>query len=136
MKDNSKVHTMLEHLEAADHSEFTMNVLHNICGFIVSKLEKSISCSQCINDITESPSQSQERSDHDYCSKSSDDMYVNASTFTNFVNKGGLCIPSTLVLKVVSYAEQVFRCYVSSTTHDSITKEKKLKANKKVTNSV
>ena len=91
------------------------------------KLEKSISCSQCIIDITESPSQSQERSDHDYCSKSSDDMYAKASTFTNFVNKGGLRIPSTLVLKVVSYAEQVFKCYVSSATHDSITKEKKLK---------
>ncbi len=126
-EDNSEVHTTMEHLEAADHSEFTMYVLHYICGFIVLKLEKSISCSQCIIDITESPSQSQERSDHDYCSKSSDDMYAKASTFTNFVNKGGLRIPSTLVLQVVSYAEQVFKCYVSSATHDSITKEKKLK---------
>jgi hypothetical protein len=126
-EDDSDAHTMMQHLQAAEHSEFTMYVLHYICGFIVSKLEKRISCSQCIVAITESPSQSQERSDHDYCSKTSDNMYDNASTFTNFVNKGGLRIPSTLVLKVVSYAEQVFRCYVSSATHDSITKEKKLK---------
>jgi hypothetical protein len=126
-EDDSDAHTMMQHLQAAEHSEFTMYVLHYICGFIVSKLEKRISCSQCIVAITESPSQSQERSDHDYCSKTSDNMYDNASTFTNFVNKGGLRIPSTLVLKVVSYAEQVFKCYVSSATHDSITKEKKLK---------
>ena len=44
-------------------------------------------------------------------------MYDNASTFTDFVNKGDLCIPSTLILKVVSlYVEQVFRCYVPSAT--------------------
>ena len=61
-EDNSDVHTMMEHLEAADLSEFAMYVLYYICEFIVSKLEKSISCSQCIIDITESPIQSQERS--------------------------------------------------------------------------
>jgi hypothetical protein len=43
--EDSHVHTMYEHLEAVEHSEFTMYVLHYICGLIVSKLEKQISCS-------------------------------------------------------------------------------------------
>ncbi|CAB3997104.1 DNA transposase THAP9 [Paramuricea clavata] len=92
-EDNTDLSNM-EYLQEAEHSEFTMYVLHYICGYIVSKLAKSISCSQCIEEITASPNQSQERSDHDYCRrKSADDMYDKAATFTNFVNRGGLHVP-------------------------------------------
>ena len=41
-------------------------------------------------------------------------MYDKASSFTSFINKGGLQIPSPFTLKVVASAEQVFKCYVSS----------------------
>ena len=126
-EDDSDVNTMIQHLQVAQHSEFTMYVLHYICGFIVSKLKKRISCPQCIVALTEPPHQSQERTDHDYCSRTNDNIYDNASRLTNFVNKGGLHIPFSLVLKVVSYAEKVFKCYVPNVTHNSITKEKKLK---------
>lgn len=118
--------TMVEHLEQTELSEFTMYVLHYISGFIVSKLLKIIPCPQCIDDITASATCSQGQSQR--CETStSNAIYDKAPAFTTFINKGGLHIPSTFTLKVVTYAEQVFKCYVSKSSHDCITNAKQLK---------
>ena len=117
----------VEYLQEAQHSQFTMYVLHYISGYIASKLAKKISCFQCIKEITTLPNQSQERSDHDYCgTTSADDMYDKAAAFTNFVNRGGLHVPSEFTVKIVSYADMVFRCNVSKSTYN-MPNQKKLK---------
>ena len=53
------------------------------------------------------PNQSQERSDHDCCGRTSaDDMCNEAAAFTNFVNRGGLHVPSEFTMKIVSYVKE------------------------------
>ena len=119
---------VLLYLQEAQHSQFTMYVLHYICGYIVSKLAKTICCFQCINKITTLPNQSQEKSDHDYCGRTStDDMYDKAAAFTNFVNRGGAHVSSEFTVEIVSYADKAFRCNVPKSTSNNIPYQKKVK---------
>ncbi len=101
---------LAQQLEEKQHSELIENVLYYIGGFIVRKLVKSITCTACKNClISHSLSSPLHLTDHDYLS--SDNQ--RASAYTHFVNKGGLRLPSTLVLSVLKYAEIVFKACVS-----------------------
>ena len=103
---DAEVSSMMEHLGQTELTEFTMYVLHYISGYIVSTLLPRVSCPQCIDDLIASTSQHQGQG-HEQFNRNIDDNVP--SRFTNFVNRGGLYIPSTFTVKVVAYAEKVFK---------------------------
>lgn len=104
-------------------SEFLSNVLFYISGFIVSKLLNKLTCPSCkrclLSQFTTTVPE------HDYCAMNYCDV-TSASTFTVFVNNGGLAIPSRSVYLVVEYAEKVFKCKVCK-DGDQISSEGRLK---------
>ena len=103
---------LAQQLEEKHHSEFVENVLYYIGGFIVRKLVNSITCTSCKNClISHSMSSPLRSTDHDYLGSRPDNQ--RASAYTQFVNKGGLTLPSTSVLSVLKYAEIVFKACVS-----------------------
>lgn len=102
---------LAEQLEEKEHSEFVENVLYYISGHIVSKLVKSVTCPACKNClISSSLSSPSQLLDHDYFGSRPDNQ--RASAYTQFVNKGGLTMPSPSVFSVVKYAEIVFKACV------------------------
>jgi hypothetical protein len=50
-----------------------------------------------------------------------------ASSFTRFVNQGGLQIPSTSVFRTIEYCEHVYKATVCGKDHQQINNEKNLK---------
>ena len=105
-------HELAQQLEEKNHSEFVENILYYISGYIVAKLIKSITCTACKNClISRSLSTPRQLFDHDYEGSRPDNQ--RASAYTQFVNKGGLTIPSASVFDVIKYAEIVFKACVS-----------------------
>ena len=107
------------------HSEFIDNILFYIAGYIVSKLIDNLSCPECKKCLVPLPKQSPIHG-HDYTSSLYHDC-GEASSFTRFVNKGGLQIPSTSVFRTVQYCEHVFRSTVSGQNCQSISNDSNLK---------
>lgn len=107
------------------HSEFIDNVLFYIAGYIVSKLIDNLSCLECKKCLVPLPTQPPIHG-HDYTSSLYHDC-GKASSFTRFVNKGGLKIPSTSVFRTVQYCEHVFRSTVSGQNCQSISNDSNLK---------
>ena len=97
---------LLGHLqEAYKQSEYVQNVLFYIGGYIVSKLIKQISCSQCRHCLISNCSASQ-------TNEINTARYNEASAFTQFVNNGGLTIPQKSFFSILVCAEKVFKCYL------------------------
>ena len=94
-------------------------------GFIVKKLVKQLTCTACRNSLV-SYCPSSAKSDHDYCGVRYNEVAA-ASSFTLFVNKGGLRIPSKSVFQVIEHAEQIFKAYVCKEGHQ-INHEKNLQS--------
>ena len=104
-------HELAQQLEEKNHSEFVENILYYISGYIVAKLIKSITCAACKNClISRSLSTPRQLIDHDYEGSRPDNQ--RASADTQFVNKGGLTIPSKSVFDVIKYADIVFKACV------------------------
>ena len=100
---------LIEQLEERGHSEFMENILLHIGGYIVTKLITLISCTACGRSLISSTST--QSLDHDYCGMKTTQQSdaPRASTFTLFINRGGLTIPSQSVFAVVKYAEHIFK---------------------------
>ena len=123
--DSSDIFSMCEHLNEVGHSEFTSNVLFYIAGYIVSKLIKTLACAACKKSLLPLPEQLPANG-HDYTST----IYHEAgktSSFTTFINKGGLQIPSTSVFRTVEYCEHVFKATVTGKDGKLISNEGNLK---------
>ena len=91
--DSSDIFSMCEQLNEVGHSEYTSNVLFYIAGYIVSKLIKTLACAACKKSLLPLPKQLPTNG-HDYTSTIYHEA-GKASSFTTFINKGGLQIPST-----------------------------------------
>ena len=123
--DSSDIFSMCEHLNEEGHSEFTSNVLFYIAGYIVSKLIKTLVCPACKKSLLPLPKQLPVNG-HDYTSTIYHEA-GKASSFTTFVNKGGLQIPSTSVFRTVEYCEHVFKATVTGKDGKQISNEGNLK---------
>ena len=102
------------------------NVLFYITGYIVSKLLDKLTCPGCKRCLVPQPNETSPHNGHDYTST----MYHEAgkaSCFTNFVNKGGLQIPSTSVYRTVEYCEHEFKARVTGKDGHQISNKKNLK---------
>ena len=122
---SNKINAMCEHLDQSGHSEFTSNVLFYIAGYIVSKLMDNLPCSSCKRSLLPLPNQTPVNG-HDYTSS----LYHEAgkaSSFTRFINQGGLQIPSTSVFRTIEYCEHVFKAMVCGKDLQQINNEKNLK---------
>jgi hypothetical protein len=122
--DSSDIFSMCEHLNEEGHSKFTSNVLFYIAGYIVSKLIKTLVCPAC----KKSPPLPKQlpANGHDYTSTIYHEA-GKASSFTTFVNKGGLQIPSTSLFRTVEYYEHVFKATVTGKDGKQISNEGNLK---------
>ena len=109
--ESQDIFSMSENLNKEGHSEFTSNVLFYIAGYIVSKLIKAVACPACKKSPLPLPKQLPDNG-HDYTSTIYHEA-GKASSFTTFVNKGGLQIPSTSVFRTVEYCEHVFKVTVT-----------------------
>ena len=105
-----KINFICNHLNEERHSEFVLNVLFYIAGYIVSKTIEKLQCPQCKKSLLPLPTQTPANG-HDYTPNIYHDTGT-ASSFTTFVNKGGLQIPSTSVFRTVEYCEHVFKAAV------------------------
>ncbi len=123
--DSSDIFSMCEHLNEVGHSEFTSNVLFYIAGYIVSKLIKTLACAACKKSLLPLPEQLPANG-HDYTSTIYHEA-GKASSFTTFINKGGLQIPSTSVFRTVEYCEHVFKATVTGKDGKLISNEGNLK---------
>ena len=102
---------LAQQLEEKEHPKCVENVLYYISGHIVAKLVKSITCTACKNCLlSRSLTSPGQLLDHDYEGSRPD--HQSASAYTQFVNKGGLTIPSTSVFSVIKYAEIAFKACV------------------------
>ena len=124
-KDSSDISSMCERLSEEGHSEFTSNVIFYIAGYIVSKLIKTEVCPACKKSLLPLPKHLPENG-HDYTSTIYHEA-GKASSFTTFVNKGGLQIPSTSVFRTVEYCEHVFKATVAGKDGKQISNEGNLK---------
>lgn len=91
-------------LEAVDNMNISFiqqNILYYIAGYIVKSLIKRITCNDCIHILTHTNNITFE---HTYCSE-----IVPASSFMKFINRGKLCVPSTVVYNIIQYVEKVFK---------------------------
>jgi len=123
--DEKEINLMYEHLSFQEHSEFIQNVLFYISGYITSKLMDKLSCSECKKCLIPLPTQIPVNG-HDYTAS----LYHKcgkAPYFTTLVNKGGLQIPSTSVLKTIQYCEHIFRSLVITENSQYINNETNLK---------
>ena len=100
-------------------SEFLVNVLFYIAGYVVSKLVHQLSCLSCKRSLLADPFT-------DNNNNNMTDEVTAASAFTLFVNNGGLRVPSSSVYQVVEYCEKVFKANVCK-EGQHITSEKLLK---------
>ena len=116
---------MCENLNKEGHSEFTSNVLFYVAGYIVSKLIKAVACPACKKSLLPLPKQLPDNG-HDYTSTIYHEA-GKASSFTTFVNKGGLQNPSTSVFRTVEYCEHVFKATVTGKDGKQISSEGNLK---------
>ena len=123
--DSSDIFSMCEQLNEVGHSEFTSNVLFYIAGYIVSKLIKTLACAACKKSLLPLPKQLPTNG-HDYTSTIYHEA-GKASSFTTFINKGGLQIPSTSVFRTVEYCEHVFKATVTGKDGKLISNEGNLK---------
>ena len=124
--DDSEMFLMGDHLDDEGHSEFMSNVLFYITGYIVSKLLDKLTCPGCKRCLVPQPNETSPHNGHDYTST----MYHEAgkaSCFSNFVNKGGLQIPSTSVYRTVEYCEHEFKARVTGKDGHQISNKKNLK---------
>ena len=104
---NTNIDSICAHLNEDGHGEFISNVLFYIAGYIVSKLNKKLQCTECKKCLLACPTEVPANG-HDY----SANLYHDAGTaasFTSFINRGGLQIPSTSVFKIIEYCERVFK---------------------------
>ena len=116
-EDSTEVNFMFRHLDQEQHSKFVSNVLFYIAGYIISQIINKISCPACKSCLISSPTDSSAR--HHEAGK--------AAAFTNFINKGGLKIPSSSVYRTVEYSEHVFKAMVSGKDGNEISNQSKLK---------
>ena len=125
VQENSpEINHMLEHLDQEQHSEFVSNVLYYIAGYIVSQMINKISCAECKRCLISSPTDT--TAPHN-CSATRYHEAGQASAFTNFINNGGLKIPSSSVYQTVEYCEHVFRAIVSGRDGNQISSLTNLK---------
>ena len=104
---DTDIDSICTHLNEDGHGEFLSNVLFYIAGYIVSKLNKKLQCTECKKCLLAQPTEVPANG-HDY----SANLYHNAGTaasFTTFINRGGLQIPSTSVFRIIEYCERVFK---------------------------
>ena len=104
---NTNIDSICAHLNEDGHGEFISNVLFYIAGYIVSKLNKKLQCTECKKCLLACPTEVPANG-HDY----SANLYHDAGTaasFTSFINRCGLQIPSTSVFKIIEYCERVFK---------------------------
>ena len=104
---NTDIDSICVHLNEHGHGEFFSNVLFYIAGYIVSKLNKNLQCTECKKCLLACPTDVPANG-HDY----SANLYHAAGTaasFTSFVNRGGLQIPSTSAFKIIEYCKRVFK---------------------------
>lgn len=98
--EREQIEYLLRLVEAASLSEYKNNVLYYIGGYIVTKLLNKITCRHCQGALLGNRSINKE---HDYS------VDINKySSFTSFVDRGGLKHVSKFVFEVISYTEKVF----------------------------
>jgi hypothetical protein len=122
---SDEINAMCRHLDQSGYREFTSNMLFYIAGYIVSKLLDNLPCSICKRSILPLPNQIPANG-HDYTSS----LYHEAgkaSSFTSFINQGGLQIPSGSVFQIIQYCEHLFKAAVCSKDLQQINNEKNLK---------
>ncbi len=123
--DETELNFISEHLDDERHSEFMSNVLFYIAGYIVSKLLDNLTCPGCKKSLVPQANEAPHNG-HDYTATLYHDA-GKASSFTNFVNNGGLHIPSTSVYRTVEYCEHLFKAKVTGKDGHQITSERNLK---------
>ncbi len=84
-----------------------------------------LSCSECKKCLVPLPTQLPING-HDYTASLYHDC-GRASSFTTFVNKGGLQVPSTSVFRTVQYCEHIFRSTITGENSQHISHESNLK---------
>ena len=121
---DNKINAMVQHLQEGN-SEFISNVIFYIAGYIVSKLVNNLSCPECKRCLCPLP-KSLSVDDHDYTATKYHEA-GKASAFVNFVNNGGLQIPSTAVYRCIEFCEHVFKATVTGNDNQHISNRAKLK---------
>ena len=98
-------------LSSIKHTEFTLNVLHYIGGFVVAKLMKKVKCCSCLANLT-GQTIGTTHSDHSYTRSTTNSIGETTTSFLQFVNHGTLKAPSKFVVDVVKHAETLFKLHV------------------------
>ena len=125
MRESTEILSICQHLDKQGHSELISSVLFYISGYIVSKLIDDLPCPECKRSLNPEPIQPR-LNGHDYMANTSHEP-GKAASFTTFVNKGGLQMPSRSVFRAVEYCEHVFRAAVAGKDGQLINGEKNIK---------
>lgn len=120
--NQAQLSRLVSQLELNKNSNYVLNILYYISGFIVAKLMKQVKCSSCIGDLTGTCTTTTP-SEHDYCKQANPGHVSGQSSFSQFINSGSLKIPSKFVVDVVQYAEHIFKLYVSMNVDQINTKK-------------
>jgi hypothetical protein len=111
-QETAEENFMYEQLHQNSHSDFISNILFYIGGYIVSTLEKKLTCQACKECLVGEVIPVMKASDPNYCGPSNYSQLSSASAFTLFVNNGGLRIPSKSVYTTIEHCEHIFKLYV------------------------
>lgn len=104
--EEHEIECLLQLVEATSLTEYKNNVLYYIAGYIVNKLLEKMSCRYCISALLSNKLINKE---HDYA------VDINKhSSFTSFIDRGGLKHVSKFVFDVICYTEKVFTSMVSN----------------------
>ena len=111
-EEDTEIAAMIQVMESTNLTEFQSQIVAYICGFLIRKLEKKISCLTCFNFLTHQESESM----------------ANQSALQLIASKqrGGLKVPSMTVVKLVTTCEKMFRVYVSGKEGDQFKNHKNI----------
>lgn len=100
-------------MNSTNISDYKMNVLYYIAGYFVNKLLNKISCQYCRNAIITT----KHNSDHTYFVD-----ITNFSSFTAFIDHGGLKYVSKFAFEVIKCSEKLFISKLNRTSFQNTSK--------------
>uniref|UniRef100_A0A8D8QYX8 Uncharacterized protein n=1 Tax=Cacopsylla melanoneura TaxID=428564 RepID=A0A8D8QYX8_9HEMI len=96
VENGQEIGVNMDHLDSPNLNYYKANILVYICGYIVNKLIKKLSCKYCIKMLLNVKNVDSIQVEHNY-SINLDRAYK----FTKAVDLGGLKLPSLGVLEIV-----------------------------------
>lgn len=115
LENENEANVLLNHMSSINLSDYKHNILYYIAGHFVNKLLDKISCQHCRDALIIA----KDNYDHSYFVD-----VTNFSSFTAFVDRGGLKYVSRFAFEVIKCSEQLFVSESDNKTFQYISKNR------------